>query len=235
MTLRSGDSFWSNDVWLVVLFSSTFALEMLTPRHSPLIGDRFCEMTVYARHILSRDYLVLRVYPFWEDAFILGHNHLTDFDIENWPSVYDYCFRWIIEMMIFLGSIFLAHLVWFDYPLTFVGHLNILPLIPLPASILSEPYIFLLNPPISSSYMTLSPSLDQERMQTSLEFSGRVFTCLYTLGSTSSMMAWPIRLLMYLWWCFHIDSWYVVSCFAYISNFESWSAFVWSIILVLLC
>ena len=39
-------------------------LEMLTLRHSPFIGDRFCEMTVYARHILSRDYLALRAYPF---------------------------------------------------------------------------------------------------------------------------------------------------------------------------
>ena len=39
-------------------------LEMLTLGYNPLIGDRFCEMTVYAKHILSKDYLVLRVYPF---------------------------------------------------------------------------------------------------------------------------------------------------------------------------
>ena len=38
-------------------------LEMLTLGHSPLIGDGFCEMTVYVRHILPRDYLVLRFYP----------------------------------------------------------------------------------------------------------------------------------------------------------------------------
>ena len=64
-----------------------FALEMLTLGHSPLIGDRFCEMTVYARHILPKFYLALRAYPFWDDAFILGHSHLADFDIETPPPV----------------------------------------------------------------------------------------------------------------------------------------------------
>ena len=39
-------------------------LEMLTLGHRSFIGDRFCEMTVYARHILSRDYLAPRAYPF---------------------------------------------------------------------------------------------------------------------------------------------------------------------------
>ena len=48
-------------------------------------------------------------------------------------------------------------------------------------------------------------------------------------------MVGPVRLLMYLQWCSHIDCWHVVSWFAYISGFEYWSAFVWSIILVLLC
>ena len=87
MTLRSGDSFLLDVVWLVVLLSSMFALEMLTLGYNPLIDDRFYEMIVYARHILSRDYLVLRVYPLWEDAFILGHSHLADFDIETPPPV----------------------------------------------------------------------------------------------------------------------------------------------------
>ena len=41
-----------------------FDLEMLTLGHIPLIGDRFCEITVYARHILSRDNLALRAYSF---------------------------------------------------------------------------------------------------------------------------------------------------------------------------
>ena len=49
------------------------------------------------------------------------------------------------------------------------------------------------------------------------------------------MMVGPVMLLMHLGWCTHIDSWDVVSWFAYISDFESWSAFVWSIVLVLLC
>ena len=48
------------------------------------------------------------------------------------------------------------------------------------------------------------------------------------------MMVGPITLLMHLWWCTHIDSWHVVFWFAYISDLEFWSAFVWSIILVLL-
>ena len=59
-----------------------FALEMLTLGHNPLIDDRFCEMTVYARHILPRVYLALR-----DDAFIRGHSHLADFDIETPPPV----------------------------------------------------------------------------------------------------------------------------------------------------
>ena len=48
-------------------------------------------------------------------------------------------------------------------------------------------------------------------------------------------MVGPVRLLMHLWWCTHIDSWHVVSWSAYILDLESWSTFVWSIILVLLC
>ena len=41
-----------------------FALEILTLRHNPLIGDGFYEMVVYARHILPKDYLALRAYSF---------------------------------------------------------------------------------------------------------------------------------------------------------------------------
>ena len=54
MNLKSGDSFWSDYVWLVVLFSSMFDLEMLTIGYSPLISDRLCEMTVYVRHTFQR-------------------------------------------------------------------------------------------------------------------------------------------------------------------------------------
>ena len=49
------------------------------------------------------------------------------------------------------------------------------------------------------------------------------------------MMIGPIRLLMHLWWCTHIASRHVVFWFAYISDLGSRSAFVWSIMLVLLC
>ena len=41
-----------------------FALEMLTLGHNPLIDDGFYEMIVYVRHILPRDYLALKAYPF---------------------------------------------------------------------------------------------------------------------------------------------------------------------------
>ena len=83
--------------------------------------------------------------------------------------------------------------------------------------------------------MTLSHSLYQRKTQTSLELSGWVFTCLWALGSTSSVMVGPVRLLIYLWWCTRIDSWHIVSWFAYISDLEFWSALVWSVISVLLC
>ena len=96
MTLRStGDSFWSDDVWLVVLLLSMFALEMLTLGHSPPIGDGFCEISVYARHIFHFPDIVLH--------FRLTHFERMHFDIETWPSIYDCHFQWITEMMIFLG------------------------------------------------------------------------------------------------------------------------------------
>ena len=95
--------------------------------------------------------------------------------------------------------------------------------------------LHLLSPHISSSYMTLSSSLDQRRIQISLKLSGWVFTCLWTLCSTFSMMVGPFRLLIYLWWCFHVDSWHAVSWLTYIFDLESWLVFVWSLVLVLLC
>ena len=133
-----------------------------------------------------------------------------------------------------LGSVFSAYLVWFGYSLTFVTHPSILHwtllyLHPSYQSLTSfEPTYFIVL------HDLIPFSCDQRRMQTSLGFSGRVFTCLWTLGSTSPMMVGPVMLLMHLGWCTHIDSWDVVSWFAYISDLEFWSTFVWSIILVLL-
>ena len=49
------------------------------------------------------------------------------------------------------------------------------------------------------------------------------------------MMVGPVRLWIYLWWCFHVDSWHVVSWLAYILDLESWSVFVWFFVLVLFC
>ena len=85
----------------------------------------FCEMTVYIRHLLSRDHSALRAYPFWDDAFILGRSHLADFDIETPLLVYDRCSRWIIVIGT-LGSIFSTYLVRLGYPLSFVTYLYIL-------------------------------------------------------------------------------------------------------------
>ena len=119
-----------------------FALEMITLGHSPLIGDGFCEMIVYAKHILPRDYLALRAYPFWEDVFILGRSYLADFDIETRPSVYDCYFWWIIELL--TPWVQSSQHTWFDldthFPLLHTIHPTFGTIIP--ASILSEPHIF---------------------------------------------------------------------------------------------
>ena len=120
-----------------------------------------------------------------------------------------------------LGSIFSAYLVWFGYSLIFVTHPSILHWTPLylhPSyqSLTSfEPTYFIVL------HDLIPFSCDQRRMQTSLELSGWVFTCLWTFGSTSSVMVGSVRLLIYMWWCTHIDSWHVVSWFAHILDLES--------------
>ena len=162
MTL-SGDSFWLDDVWLVVLLSSMFALELLTLRHCPSIGDGFCEMTVYARHILFGYYLALRAYLFWGDAFILGHSHLVDFEIETLPPIYDRCFWWIIESLTLWVQT--SQHTWFDLDTHF-------PLLHTHTSYIQHHYAcshlvrvsHLLSPHFSSSYMALSLSFDQKKM-----------------------------------------------------------------------
>ena len=102
------------------------------------------------------------------------------------------------------------------------------------APILSELYIFWAH--IFHRFTWPYPFLSwsEEDVDQSRVFCW-VFTCFWTLGSTSPMMVGPNRLLMHLWWCTHIDSWHVVFWFAYISDLGFWSTFVWSIILVLLC
>ena len=134
-----------------------------------------------------------------------------------------------------LGSIFSTYLVRLGYPLSFVTHLYILHWTPL---YLHPSYQSLTS--FDPTYFNVLHDLihffcDQRRMQTSLGLSGWVFTCLWTLGSTAPMMVEPIILLIQLWWCTHIDSWHAMSWFACISVLESWSVFVWSTILVLLC
>ena len=74
-------------------------LEMSTLGHNPLINDRFCEMIVHTRHMFFKNYFTLRTYSFREDAFILGHSHLADFDINTQPSIHDCYFRWIIKLL----------------------------------------------------------------------------------------------------------------------------------------
>ena len=172
-------------------------------------------MRVYARHILPRVYLALRTYPFWDDAFILGHTYLADFDIETPFPVYDRCSRWIIESL--APWVRSSWRTWSDLDTHF-------PLLHTYTSYIGLGYTcthligasHLLSPHISPSYMTLSSYLDQRKIWTSLELSSWVFTRLWTLGSTSSMMVGLVRLLMYLWWCSHIDSWHIMSWFAYV-------------------
>ena len=83
-------------------------------------------MTVYTRRLLSRDYLVLRAYPFRDDAFTLGHTYLVDFDIKTPLPVYDRYSRMDYRVIGTLGSIFSTYLVRLGYPLSFVTHLYIL-------------------------------------------------------------------------------------------------------------
>ena len=131
MTLRSGDSFWLDNVWLVVLLSSMFASKLLTLGHCPPISDGFYEMTIYARHVLFIYYLALRAYPSWDDAFILGHSHLADF--LHWDST---SYLWSLLLMDHrvvdtLGSDFSTYLARLGYPLSFVTHSYILHSAPL--------------------------------------------------------------------------------------------------------
>ena len=122
------------------------SFDMLILGHTLLINDWFWRYFLYLRFAYFE-----RMYSYWGIATLLI------FEIETWPSVYDCYFRWIIKIMIFFRSIFLAHLVWFDYPLTLVGHPNILPLIPLYLHLSCQSLAYLLlSSPISSSYMTLS-------------------------------------------------------------------------------
>ena len=149
------------------------------------------------------------------------HSHLADFDIETPPPFYDCCFWWIIELL--TPWVQSSQHTWFDLDTHF-------PLLHTHTSYIWHHYTcihlvrasHLLSPHISSPYMTLSHSLDQVRMQTNLEFSGRVFTCLWTLGSTSSMMVGPFRLFIRLniLTCLHFGlrvlvSFCLVFCFSF--------------------
>ena len=135
-----------------------------------------------------------------------------------------------------LGSVFSVYLVWFGYSLIFVTHPSILHwtllyLHPSYQSLTSfEPTDFIVLHDLIHFFC------DQRRMQTSLGLFDRVFTCLWTLGSTSPMMVEPVILLVHLWWCTHIDSWDAVSWFAYISDLEFWLAFVhWGYVYIFYC
>lgn len=118
-----------------------------------------------------------------------------------------------------LGLIFPSYLVWFGYPLTFV-YTQTFRLWHHYTYIHHVKAWLIMSLPILSPYITLSHSFDQRRMWTNLEFSGRVFACLWTLGLASSIMARLIRLLMYLWWCFHVDNRHIMSYFACILDLE---------------
>ena len=67
MTLRSRDSFRSDDVWLVVLLSSTFDLEILTLGHGPLVlvmilwDDSLCWILTFQRSFCIESLPILRL------------------------------------------------------------------------------------------------------------------------------------------------------------------------------
>lgn len=106
VTLRSGDLFWSHDVWWVIHFSLVLDLEILILKYSSLINDGFLRWQfipdIYFPEVIldgvwsfyiftyvglwfSHPWLILEVFvlfeahPFWEVVFILGHSHLDDF------------------------------------------------------------------------------------------------------------------------------------------------------------
>ena len=126
MTLRSRDSFRSDDVWLVVLFSWMFVLEMLTLGHSPLVlmmilrDDSLYQTLTFQRLSCTESVSISRwcihtgAYPpcwFW-----------------HWDST---SCLWLLLSMDHrvvgtLGSIFSTYLVRLGYPLSFVTHLYIL-------------------------------------------------------------------------------------------------------------
>ena len=126
MTLRSGDSFWSNDAWLVVLFSWTVDLEMLTLGHSPLVSmmilrdDSLYQTLTFQRLSCTESLSILRwcihtgAYPpcwFW-----------------HWDSTSCLWLLFSMDHRVIdtLGSVFSAYLVWFGHSLIFVTHPSIL-------------------------------------------------------------------------------------------------------------
>ena len=126
MTLRSRGSFWSDDVWLVALLSSTFDLEMLTLGHSPLVlmmilwDDSLYQMLTFQMIILH-----------WE----LTHSEMmhSHWGIATLPilTLRFHLLLWLLLSMDYivigtLGSVFSAYLVRFGYPLSFVTHLSVL-------------------------------------------------------------------------------------------------------------
>ena len=125
MALMSRCSFWSDDVWLVVLLLLMFDSEMLTSGHSPLIDDDFVRWqfrpdTYFPGFILHWELTHFEMmHSYW------GRTYLADFDIETPLPVYDRCSRWIIVIGT-LGSIFSTYLVRLGYPLSFVTYLYIL-------------------------------------------------------------------------------------------------------------
>ena len=112
MTLRSRGSFWSDDVWLVVLISSTVDLEMLTLGHSPLVlvmiswDDSLYQTLTFQRSFCIESLLILRwcihtgAYPF-RSMMVFRHScSLEEIRfILHWSMRYDWviCLMWSQE------------------------------------------------------------------------------------------------------------------------------------------
>ena len=178
MTLRSGDSFWSDDAWLVVLFSWMFVLEMLTLGHSPLVlmmimWDASLCQTHTSQSLSCTEGLSISRWRIHTGAYP---------PCWFWHRDSTFCLWLLLSMehrvIDTLGSVFSAYLVWFGYSPIFVTHPSILHwtllyLHPSYQSLTSfEPTYFIVLHDLIHFFC------DQRRMQTSLELSGWVFTCL---------------------------------------------------------
>ena len=132
--------------------------------------------------------------------YILRHSHLVGcFGIETWLSVYDCCFWWIMELLKpWVQSSWHTWMILDTY-LPFISYSNISPLI-LSCFLSYQSLIitFFFYPTHLTMTHDLTPLSQLEENVDQSSISLVVFSYIFwTLGSTSSMMEMPNRLLIY--------------------------------------